>query len=146
MTARERFLAVLNGKPCDDRLPMVEWVPWWHVTIERWEGEGLPAGMDYAQSLQYFGLDELHWPDAGEINIRFCLDGFFWFPRKLLGIEPHLYAFYEEPKLMHTINNDLVIFTMHALEALFAVLMPEFERLLPVMRSGRFKEIKRPLC
>ena len=35
-------------------------------------------------------LKPLH--DAGKIAIRVWLDGFFWFPRRLFGIEEHLYA------------------------------------------------------
>ena len=34
----------------------------------------------------------------------FSMDGFFWFPRTLFGIEGHLYAFYDEPELMLRIN------------------------------------------
>ena len=45
--------------------------------------------------------------DAGSVALWFSLDGFFWFPRTLLGIEPHLYAFYDQPELMHRINRDL---------------------------------------
>ena len=40
----------------------------------------------------------------------FTLDGFFWFPRTLFGIENHLYAFYDYPELMHRINRDLCEF------------------------------------
>lgn len=32
------------------------------------------------------------------------LEGFFWFPRTIFGIEPHLYAFYDYPELMHQMN------------------------------------------
>ncbi|MDR1280482.1 MAG: hypothetical protein LBK99_06635 [Opitutaceae bacterium] len=38
----------------------------------------------------------------------FTLEGFFWFPRTLLGIENHLYSFYDEPELYHTICRDLL--------------------------------------
>jgi hypothetical protein len=40
----------------------------------------------------------------GEYSIRMNIYGFFWTPRTLLGIEPHLYAFYDAPELMHDIN------------------------------------------
>ena len=59
MTPRERFLKVLNFEKPDDRLPMVEWAPWWDKTMERWKGEGLPAGMTWEESLRHFGLDPL---------------------------------------------------------------------------------------
>ncbi|MDR1190925.1 MAG: hypothetical protein LBK60_04565 [Verrucomicrobiales bacterium] len=38
----------------------------------------------------------------------YTLEGFFWFPRQLLGIENHLYSFYDEPELYHTICRDLL--------------------------------------
>lgn len=41
--------------------------------------------------------------DAGEYSIRLNLEGFFWVPRELLGVEEHLYAFYDEPVLLHSI-------------------------------------------
>jgi hypothetical protein len=69
------------------------------------------------------GLKEQH--DRGEIIIRLWLDGFFWFPRQLLGIERHLFAFYDQPKLMHRINADLADFSIRALEKLFPVLRPD---------------------
>jgi hypothetical protein len=63
--------------------------------------------------------------DQGEIIIRLWLDGFFWFPRGLMGIDRHLFAFYDQPKLMHRINRDLAEFTIRAVETLFPVLRPD---------------------
>ncbi|MBN1247309.1 MAG: hypothetical protein JXC32_06595 [Anaerolineae bacterium] len=178
MTPRERFLDVLSFRRPADRLPMVEWAPWWDKTMARWEGEGLPAGMDLESSQRYFGLDPLllisapgrskacpgpayhggpiihdeasyeavlptlytddiiddvvaaaralkpkH--DRGEVIIRLWLDGFFWFPRTLFGIEPHFYAFYDQPDLMHRMNSDLADFNNRVVEALFPVLVPD---------------------
>ena len=156
---------------------MVEWAAWWwDATITRWIGEGFPSGLNFEQSLQYFGLDELHcigcspqappapghglgvvkdeedyerlrknmysdasveWllnaaenfksrHDDGEIIIRVWLDGFFWFPRRLFGIEPHFYAFYDYPELMHKITKDLCDFNMRALKELFKIMKPDF--------------------
>ena len=176
MTARERFLTVLDGRLPADRLPMIEWAAWWDTTMKRWLGEGFPEGLDFSQSLRYFGLDELYCPgcsphvppapghglgvienegdyerirgamypdsaiealvnsakglkprhDAGEIVVRVWLDGFFWFPRRLFGIEQHLFAFYDHPELMERIVADLRDFNMKALSALFGVMKPDF--------------------
>jgi hypothetical protein len=63
--------------------------------------------------------------DRGEIIVRLWLDGFFWFPRTLLGIERHLYAFYDQPTLMHRINSELADFNIRVVEALFSVLTPD---------------------
>ncbi len=63
--------------------------------------------------------------DRNEIIIRLWLDGFFWFPRGLMGIERHLLAFYDQPQLMHRINSDLADFAIRAVETLFPVLRPD---------------------
>jgi len=63
--------------------------------------------------------------DRGEVIIRLWLDGFFWFPRGLMGIERHLLAFYDQPALMHRINSDLADFNIRAVEALLPVLQPD---------------------
>jgi hypothetical protein len=68
-------------------------------------------------------LKERH--EKGEVVIRLWLDGFFWFPRTLFGIENHLYAFYDYPELMHRINNDLADFNIKVVEELFKVLVPD---------------------
>lgn len=176
MTVRERFAAVLDGRMPEDRLPMVEWAPWWTKTESRWQEEGMPSFSAWHESLAYFSLDPLEMvaaaPDApsperhggaviesaadyealrpalyadgrllaireasravkarharGDSAVRVWLDGFFWFPRKLFGIEPHLYAFYDEPELMHQINEDLAAFDLRALDVVFSELTPEF--------------------
>ncbi|MCL2285125.1 MAG: hypothetical protein FWC32_02030 [Firmicutes bacterium] len=64
--------------------------------------------------------------DIGEIIIRIWLDGFFFFPRRLFGIEPHLFAFYDQPELMLRMNEDLCDFNIRLLDALFTVLTPDF--------------------
>ncbi|MBS3763517.1 MAG: hypothetical protein KGZ25_09480 [Planctomycetes bacterium] len=62
---------------------------------------------------------------TGEIIVRLWLDGYFWFPRKLLGIENHLYAFYDEPELMHRMNRELAEFNARVVDELFPVLKPD---------------------
>jgi hypothetical protein len=62
---------------------------------------------------------------AGRIIIRLWLDGFFWFPRTLFGIEEHLYAFYDQPQLMHRMNRDLAEFNIRVVEELFSILKPD---------------------
>ncbi len=43
----------------------------------------------------------------GTIGTWFTIEGFFWFARTLLGIENHLFAFYDQPELLERINQDL---------------------------------------
>ena len=40
----------------------------------------------------------------GDFSLRMHFEGFFWCPRELLGIERHLFAFYDEPELLRDIN------------------------------------------
>lgn len=178
MNNRERMRAVLSGeKP--DRLPVVEWAIWWHLTINRWKEE-CPLPTDGPDAVQnYFGLDPLRqiWLNArtaqtpqppshgagiveteedyeriretlysdaniddavrvalewkegherGDYAQWLTLEGFFWYPRTLFGIENHLYAFYDEPELMHRMNRDLTDFHLRALERLLPICQPEF--------------------
>lgn len=50
----------------------------------------------------YGPLREGH--QRGDYSIRMNIEGFFWTPRELLGIEPHLYAFYDQPEMLHDMN------------------------------------------
>lgn len=42
--------------------------------------------------------------DRGDYSVRMNIEGFFWTPRELLGVEPHLYSFYDTPELIHDMN------------------------------------------
>ncbi len=152
MTASERFRKYISGEVVD-RCPVIEWAPWWNLTVERWKGEGLPENLNSREEIQeFFGLDryistginymtpatpkvrgeglgiiddEEGWariketmfppietviPEErfkhleeeskkGDAIFRLGTHGFFWYPRVLLGIENHLYSFYDQPDL-----------------------------------------------
>ena len=83
------------------------------------DDEGYAAKINALKSLK-----EEH--DKGDAIVWFSYDGFFWFPRVLLGIEPHLYSFYDEPELYHTICNDLCDYIIAQLDTIFDILQPEF--------------------
>lgn len=68
-------------------------------------------------------LKEAH--DKGEVIIRLWLDGFFWFPRTIFGIENHLYAFYDYPDLMKQMNEDLLEFHIKCIDALYEIITPD---------------------
>ena len=176
MTSRERVDAVLSfQKP--DRLPMIEWAPYWDKTVDRWHSEGLPADINHHQDLcDYFELDPLLqiWvrprgpncpepashgapvitsesdydairqylypdpavdPAALDAVARaqengaafwFTLEGFFWHPRMLFGIEEHLYAFYDQPGLMRRMNEDNAEFMYRVVDVFCKHLSPQF--------------------
>ena len=62
----------------------------------------------------------------GEVVVWISLEGFFWFPRTLMGIEPHIYAFYDQPELMHRMNEDLCRFNLRLLDEIAKVCTPTF--------------------
>lgn len=64
--------------------------------------------------------------ESGEAITWLTLDGFFWGARQLLGIEPHLYAFYDKPGLLHRINRDIAEFSLRVIDAVCSVLTPDF--------------------
>ena len=64
--------------------------------------------------------------DRGDALIWYSFDGFFWFPRTLLGIENHLYSFYDEPELYHRICSDLADYIISRLPDIYAVSKPDF--------------------
>ena len=74
--------------------------------------------------------DELHAVksahDAGDIAVWFTLDGYFWWPRMLFGIELHLYSFYEEPELYQRICKDLLGYHLRVIEEICSVIKPDF--------------------
>jgi len=62
----------------------------------------------------------------GKAVCWFTLEGFFWFPRTLFGIEPHMYSFYDEPDLYHRMCEDLLAWQIRQTEKLAAYLKADF--------------------
>lgn len=62
----------------------------------------------------------------GEVVLWFSMDGAFWFPRTLLGIENHFLSFYDEPELYHEIVGDLAAFQLRQMEKIYAICTPDF--------------------
>jgi len=174
LTPRERFRSVMNFGPVD-RLPCLEWAPYWKLTLERWRREGLPenvdprdwfqldrhalhiispvrttaprphhhgAGLvesesDYEAFLQHLYPDpeeavdsarfseDIREQTAGDTVLWISLLGFFWFPRVLFGIEKHLYAFYDQPALMHRMNQDLLQFNLRCANYVMSRCVPD---------------------
>ena len=57
------------------------------------------------------------------------LEGFFWFPRTLMGFTKISLAFYDQPELLHRINQDLCDYNLRVLEGILAVCTPTFATL-----------------
>lgn len=64
--------------------------------------------------------------DDNEYATWMTLDGFFWFPRTLFGIENHLYAFYDHPDLMKRINSELCEFYLKLIDVVYSYVTPVF--------------------
>lgn len=193
MTNRERFRRVFAFEPVD-RLPVIEWAPWWDKTIARWRGEGLPDKLQDAGDIrEYFGQDchRQYWispqgcrrittreqyldlkptlypavafdkdivrgwaerQKTGEMVVWVSLDGPFWFPRKLFGIEEHFYAFYDQPDLMKEMTEDLLAFNVRVFNEFCEICVPDFVTFAedmsynhgPMLSKAQFDEFMAP--
>lgn len=62
----------------------------------------------------------------GDVVVWISLEGFFWFPRTLLGIEGHMYAFYDMPELIHMMNKDVLDYNIKMLRKIVKYCKPTF--------------------
>lgn len=87
-----------------------------------------------------------------DVVLWFTVDGFFWFARHLLGIERHLYAFYDQPELMHRINSDLADWILKIIDQVCSICTPDFMTFAedmsynngPMLSKDLFDEFMRP--
>ncbi len=97
-------------------------------------------------------LDELARKQQNDTILFISADGFFWFPRKLFGIEQHLYAFYDHPELMHRMNKDMAEHMIRSFDEIFSVCVPDMVYLQedlsfnkgPMLSKAQFDEFIRP--
>jgi len=82
--------------------PIIKTAADWETLKEHAEQELETWFTDKAIDAKFAPLREGH--ERGDYSIRLDIEGFFWIPRDLLGVEPHMYAFYDEPELLHDIN------------------------------------------
>ena len=62
----------------------------------------------------------------GEAVIWITLEGYFWFPRTLMGFTKTCLAFYDQPELIHRINQDLTQFNLRILDGVAKTCVPVF--------------------
>ncbi len=181
MTASERFKAYLSGKEVD-RMPVIEWAPWWSLTVKRWiEQDGLDEKYADCERLQdFFGLDKCLQTNIscrttntpmppehgkgimddekdyyekikptlfpspeklisddtfalfesrrarGDTLHFFTVEGFFWYPRVMFGIENHLYSFYDYPELYKEMCNDYADWLIEVFKYVFSCFSFDF--------------------
>jgi hypothetical protein len=63
---------------------------------------------------------------AGEAVVWITLEGYFWFPRTLMGFTKISLAFYDQPELIHKINQDLTEFNLKILDGVAKTCHPTF--------------------
>lgn len=73
------------------------------------------------KDLRIFAAEQAH----DEVFVWLQIDGFFWFPREVLGIEPHLLAFHDQPELMHRINEDILHCNLRIIEQVCKLCVPD---------------------
>ena len=62
----------------------------------------------------------------GELAVWITLEGFFWFPRTILGIEEHLTSFYDCPDLLREICDDLLEFSLRVVDDVCRICTPDW--------------------
>ena len=62
----------------------------------------------------------------GEAVVWVTIEGFFWFPRTLMGFTKISLAFYDQPELIHRINQDLTDFNLQILDRVEKTCIPTF--------------------
>lgn len=62
---------------------------------------------------------------AGEVWIMHAFDGPFWYPRMLLGVEPHFYAFYDQPRFMKRMIESLTEYNLLMLDKICSLYTPD---------------------
>jgi len=62
----------------------------------------------------------------GEAVVWITLEGYFWFPRTLMGFTKISLALYDQPELIHRINEDLTDFNLRILDRVERACRPTF--------------------
>ena len=62
----------------------------------------------------------------GEAVVWASFEGFFWFPRTLMGFMRLMYAYYDQPELIHRINQDLLDYNLRLLREITKSCVPTF--------------------
>jgi hypothetical protein len=62
----------------------------------------------------------------GQAVVWCTFEGFFWFPRTLMGFSPLMLACYDQPELIHEINRDLLACHLRLFEQMTRVCVPTF--------------------
>lgn len=81
----------------------------------------------------------------GEVVCWCTLEGFFWWPRTLMGLEKLCYAYYDQPELIHRMNQDLCAYNLRVIEDMLNVCKPTFITLAEDMSYNHGPMISQPI-
>jgi hypothetical protein len=82
----------------------------------------------------------------GNAVVWITLEGFFWFPRTLLGFMQLMLAYYDQPELIHRINQDLLDFNLRLLDQVDKVCRPTFMTVAEDMSYNNGPMVSREIC
>lgn len=138
-----RLLINEKGSELDlDYKQIIESEQDWKKLKERGERE-LLTFTDEAIEAAYGPLKEGH--DRGDYSIRLNLEGFFWVPRELMGFEQVLFAYYDEPELLHDINDFILKVYMEKAMKVIDILKPDVVYIMEDL-SGKNGPLISPDC
>ncbi len=83
---------------------------------------------------------------AGEAVVWTTLEGFFWFPRTLMGFEKLMFAYYDQPELIHQMNQDLLDFNLKLLDGIGKTCIPTFTTIAEDMSYNNGPMVSRQIC
>lgn len=81
----------------------------------------------------------------GEAVIWATFEGFFWFPRTLMGFNRLMLAFSDQPELLHQINSDLLDYNLRLFDQMTRVCVPTFMTIAEDMSYNHGPMISRKL-
>ena len=82
----------------------------------------------------------------GQAVVWATLEGFFWFPRTLMGFTKMMLAYYDQPELIHRINSDLLEFNLGLLDRMEKACVPTFITIAEDMSYNKGPMISRKHC
>jgi len=82
----------------------------------------------------------------GEAVVWITLEGFFWFPRTLMGFTQLMLSYYDQPELVHRMNQDLLHFNLQILDKIEKLGRPVFLTIAEDMSFNHGPMISRGLC
>ncbi len=82
----------------------------------------------------------------GDAVVWITLEGFFWFPRTLMGFTQLMFAYYDQPELIHQINQNLLDFNLGLLDQIGRVGKPTFVTVAEDMSYNNGPMISREIC